>query len=376
MEDCLAFSSGNAEVSKLQDRWKLVDGSRWLFYFGSGDEAASEATRALEIIRHYGLDESCFIGRPDPKFSYLLAQRTPPAGALEGEDCLRYDLDALKVKPDGENWLMTDGRSRMLLFSDVGNAHRALALVKYYGFTHQCFVGRPDPDFVYWRKDDADELATEQPITDKPITDAIERGLVAYYSFDGDFNDYSGNPYHATNMGAAWVSNRYGHENKALLFDGSNSGVRLDEGFPEVFDQSLTVSMWVYFNDDSRAILFGSYDTANNVNFEKHRRNRLRIWWNDGEVDFYTPDNAITLQKWHLVTFVRDKERGKFVIYVDGNEVANTSNTGTDVTPAGRFYVGRDSRAGSTVTDGKIDDVRVYNRALPNQEVSGLLRTT
>jgi len=192
----------------------------------------------------------------------------------------------------------------------------------------------------------------------------IENGLVSWYQFDGDFNDHSTNSYHATNVGASWTANRLGENNKALSFDGNSSGVRLDNGFPNVFNGSLTVSMWVYFKDDTRAILFGSYNTANNVVFEKHTNNRLRIWWNNGQIDFFSPDNVVGTNKWFFVTFVRDKGQNKFIIYVNDKEVASTSGIGTDVTPAGPFYIGRDSRTGTTVTNGMIDDVKIYNRAI------------
>jgi len=192
----------------------------------------------------------------------------------------------------------------------------------------------------------------------------IENGLVSWYQFDGDFNDHSTNSYHATNIGALWTANRLGENNKALSFDGNSSGVRLDKGFPDVFNGSLTVSMWVYFNDDDRSVLFGSYSTANNVVFEKHTNFRLRIWWNNGQIDFFSPNNVVTSNKWVFVTFVRDKGQNKFIIYVNDKEVASTSGIGTDVTPAGPFYIGRDSRTGTTVTNGKIDDVKIYNRAL------------
>jgi len=192
----------------------------------------------------------------------------------------------------------------------------------------------------------------------------IENGLVAWYQFDGDFNDHSTNSYHATNVGASWTVNRLGENNKALSFDGNSSGVRLDNGFPNVFNGSLTVSMWVYFKDDTRAILFGSYNTANNVVFEKHTNNRLRIWWNNGQIDFFSPDNVVSTNKWFFVTFVRDKGQNKFIIYVNDKEVASTSGIGTDVTPAGPFYIGRDSRTGTTVTNGMIDGVKIYNKAI------------
>jgi hypothetical protein len=194
----------------------------------------------------------------------------------------------------------------------------------------------------------------------------LENGLVSWYPFDGDFSDHSPNSYDATNVGASWTKNRFGETDKALLFDGNSSGVRLDKGFPDVFKGNLTVSMWVYFKDDTRAILFGSYNTANNVVFEKHTNNRLRIWWNNGQIDFFSPDNVVGTNKWFFVTFVRDKAQNKFIIYVNDMEVASKYGIGTDVTPAGPFYIGRDSRIGTTVTNGMIDDVKIFNRAITN----------
>ncbi len=200
----------------------------------------------------------------------------------------------------------------------------------------------------------------------------IKNGLVAYYQFDGDFSDHSGNGYHATNMGAGFTSGRNGQANTALLLNGSNSGVRLDNGYPKIFGGSLTISAWVYFNDDNRAIIFGSYDTPNNFSIEKHTGKRLRLWWNNGQRDFYSPTGAVSLKTWHLVSFVRDKAKDKFYIYVDGKEVANFSGTGTDVIPAGPFYIGRDVRTGSTVMNGRIDDLQINNRALSSIEISSL----
>ena len=156
---------------------------------------------------------------------------------------------------------------------------------------------------------------------------AAREDLVAWYQFDGDLNDRSASNFRAENVDALWTSDRSNKENMALEFNGSNSGIRLDDRFPEVLTGSFSLSMWVQFKDDSRAILLGSYNAANNVNFEKHTNNRLRIFWNNGEKDFFTTYNVVSTNKWHLVTFIRDKERDMFSIGVDGKEVANMSGS-------------------------------------------------
>ncbi len=49
--------------------------------------------------------------------------------------------------------IVTDGRSRLLDFGgSETEALRAIAVIKTLGFTRQCFVGRPDPPMMYFRR--------------------------------------------------------------------------------------------------------------------------------------------------------------------------------------------------------------------------------
>lgn len=194
----------------------------------------------------------------------------------------------------------------------------------------------------------------------------------AWFPFDGNFFDYSGNNYHGVNMGTTWTTDRFGIPGKALSFNGSNSGVMLNSGYPPVFSGSLTFSCWMYFNDDSRGILFGSYNTAYNVNFEKHTDYRLRIYWNNGERDLYTPPGVVSAHSWYFVTFIRDVITDSFHIYLNGQLIETFPDVGSNIAPAGPFFIGRDSRTGPTVVFGKMDDIRIYGSALSDTEVLAL----
>lgn len=152
LEDCIGFNPDRVEVSRERGRWKIVEGSHWMFDFGSGRRARQEARQAWKIIRHYNLTQSCFVGRPNPEFQYLLSRRAAPRGRVGSEDCINFNERNLRIRRDGRRWLMTDGRSRMLLFDRAREAYQALFLIRYYGFSQHCFVGRPDPDFEYWRR--------------------------------------------------------------------------------------------------------------------------------------------------------------------------------------------------------------------------------
>jgi hypothetical protein len=67
-EDCLSFNPATTTVKKVQGRWKIVDGSHWVFDFGNKEK---EARTAFSIIKKYRFSRSCFVGRPKPSFEYL-----------------------------------------------------------------------------------------------------------------------------------------------------------------------------------------------------------------------------------------------------------------------------------------------------------------
>ncbi len=111
-----------------------------------------EAELAQSIIRHYGFDRHCFVGRPDPSLEYWLAGGAAPAGAVRGEDCIAFDRDSLSLKQRSGGWSMTAGRQSLRLFPNREEAEQALAVIARYGFRQNCFVGRPDPSMTYLRK--------------------------------------------------------------------------------------------------------------------------------------------------------------------------------------------------------------------------------
>ena len=149
-EDCVSFNPDTAEVKQIGGRWKIVDGSHWLFDFG---DKKSEAERSLNIIKHYHMNQSCFVGRPHPSFSYFLVSGSSPVGAFSGEDCVSFNPATIEVKNIGGRWKIVDGTHWLFDFgAKESEARQAFAIIKKYGFTSSCFVGRPQPSFKYLRK--------------------------------------------------------------------------------------------------------------------------------------------------------------------------------------------------------------------------------
>src|SRR5687768_7351134 len=71
------------------------------------------------------------------------------------------------------------------------------------------------------------------------------QGLVAYYPFDGNANDVSGNQLHGTETGTTPTADRNGTAAGALAFDGITAFV--DCGNPSQFNfaGSFTIAAWV-----------------------------------------------------------------------------------------------------------------------------------
>jgi hypothetical protein len=160
-EDCISFNPNNAQVSNVQGRWKIVDGTHWLFDFGS---KKAEADRALQIIKHYGMNQSCFVGRPQPSFSYMLVSGRSPTGSMPGEDCIGFNPANIEVKHINGRWKIVEGSHWIFDFGNKeSEARTAFAIIKQHGFNQVCYVGRPQASFQYLKAGAAAVPPTQPP---------------------------------------------------------------------------------------------------------------------------------------------------------------------------------------------------------------------
>ena len=79
--------------------------------------------------------------------------------------------------------------------------------------------------------------------------DITSDGLVAYYDFDGDANDNSGNSNDGTVTNATLTSDRHGNSNKAYSFDGNNSYVEIPWSGTAIIKGDITMSVWLNIKD-------------------------------------------------------------------------------------------------------------------------------
>ncbi len=66
-DDCIKFNLSNLTLKKEGSKWLLRDGSHRMHMFPN----KNEADKALAVIKKYGFNRTCYIGRPDPSMTYF-----------------------------------------------------------------------------------------------------------------------------------------------------------------------------------------------------------------------------------------------------------------------------------------------------------------
>jgi hypothetical protein len=148
--DCISFNPNNISIQPFGNtgQFRIMDGNMAMILFPN----RAEAQQAFNIIKHYNLNRQCFVGRPNPPFEYMLRGNNSPSGAFQGEDCISFNPSTLQVRREGNIWLIVSSTSRMFSFNKEQDARIALEIMRKYGFTRSCFVGRPGPSFKYLRQ--------------------------------------------------------------------------------------------------------------------------------------------------------------------------------------------------------------------------------
>lgn len=227
----------------------------------------------------------------------------------------------------------------------------------------------------------------------------INSNLVGWWKLDDGSGtsaaDSSGNSntgtLHPDNSSQNPVWTTSGMNGGALTFDGVNTqAVSAADSSSLELSGSWTVSTWVNLSalpaSGNLATFIYKYAGGGGVNYllgVDYGWSVAGLHWEvyaqytDGSWTAATY-GGVTTGTWYLVTGVYDSPSKNLYLYLNGSLVA-TQNVGTYVPASAAgypLYLGGDLRAGGHVTNGTIDDARVYNRALSAADVMTLYTST
>lgn len=148
-------------------------------------------------------------------------------------------------------------------------------------------------------------------------------GLVAYYPFNGNANDVSGNGNHGTVNGATLTTDRNNNADNAYVFD--NSNIEIPHQFYSNGWNDYTINLWFLTSDktvSSQAILNTiphdgeglNFNHPHHINvFSHYKSSDLNIdnWdiWSGNEFSINVENNI-----WYMISIVKHNDEYKYYI--------------------------------------------------------------
>jgi hypothetical protein len=196
----------------------------------------------------------------------------------------------------------------------------------------------------------------------------VTEGLVACYLFDGDAKDGSGNGNHGTVHGATLTEDRFGNADSAYSFDRSNSYIQSNISVD--LAQGMSYSTWVFVQgrEKSHANLISI--NGRSFSFFQYLGNHIELCM--GNCLGHHPIKSVKDNQWqHFVITLNSNVAQIFLNseLVKTLEVSSVLQKFDNVS----LYLGGEGGTDYNLT-GKMDDVRIYNRALSESEIQQLYK--
>ncbi len=213
-------------------------------------------------------------------------------------------------------------------------------------------------------------------------------GLIAYFPFNANANDESGNGHNATVVNAILTNDRFGNNNSAYSFDGnsgteryifSNIGTHNALSFSVWFKTATPTTMYpdiLNYGSNNRleaSINGNHFAYTANGSIGKIAAGAVigGTWAPLINSNVYVSDN-----QWHhaVICYVPNDNIYLYIDNIFVDKASYNQNNPTD----DLLYIGRqiNDNAGSVMHEthfnGSIDDIRIYDRKLTEMEISNL----
>jgi hypothetical protein len=243
----------------------------------------------------------------------------------------------------------------------------------------------------YWRVDESNGTVTYTgdvwSFSTRPEIPVTDPNLLGWWKLDEGMGsivlDWSGHDNHGTLAnGPIWVE---GIDGGALHFDGKDDFVDLGTPAELYIPDNYTYTAWFRVGQDingdsgpqyllcigSRSDLVFGVEDAVGVDGD------LSLHYYDTAATFHAVGVGQTVWSsgdWHMVAGTKDSATGH-KIYLDGELRNSDTNTNNDNYATTRMIsLGARAWTGHQFYNGDIDDVRIYNKTLTQQEIQNVMR--
>jgi len=218
------------------------------------------------------------------------------------------------------------------------------------------------------------ELLAKKPLWHGALIHDVS--CCCYLPFDYDDGSYardrSGYQNHSTIYGATRTSGKIG---AALSFNGTDDYVKHADGVLDLKTKG-TWSHWIFANSFPSGMTLMHYWAKQRFMSRDGKLSAEFLMEETGAWAFCTDPNLLELNKWLYISVTHDKDlpSKSTKLFINAKQVMAIDNPYTIVSPPpGRALHIGSGEAGASSFDGVIDEVRVYNRPVSQDEIRMLM---
>ena len=197
---------------------------------------------------------------------------------------------------------------------------------------------------------------------------------IIYYPFNGDTKNHAQDNFDATNYNATLTTDEKGNANSAYNFASSSQYIATSNDPALNFTDKITISLWVkpdYLPDNEQFVIsHGSYEDRYKMSIIPQKTLRWTLKTSNGVADV---DDTTALKTGEFVHFTGVYTGYSLELYRDGKFVAYKPLSGTIGTSTKSITLARKDESETNYNfRGTIDEVRIYDAALPVNYISKL----
>lgn len=201
----------------------------------------------------------------------------------------------------------------------------------------------------------------------------INSNLEAYYPFNGNANDASGNGFDAVaNASVVQTVDRHGTANSAFHFD-SNSQISIEHnGVGSVLSSTpFTVSLWI--KPENLNAIEGFFTAPRS--FHQHIYPDIIAWrqFQNGIEQQFDISVSFNANQWNQFVWTYDGSKMNWFLNGDFRHEFQVSGN-LDTPDPYIYHIGASVQSGVPGFDGDLDDIRIYSRALTAAEIDSLYK--
>lgn len=222
----------------------------------------------------------------------------------------------------------------------------------------------------------------------------LDKGLLAYYPFNGNANDESGNNNNPAINNATITADRFGNPNSAYHFNGIYQYMRIPNKPSINFRNEITLSVWVRptgfyygichasqliskgggnYNPGNYALRFDDALFSNGTGCDGKVCDSIhQNFRGTGTVLKPYGGEFIKKNKWYNVLYTNDGKTAK--LYVNCELKYSVAFPETFTNDEDLFFGKSDDDIFPFWLNGDLDDIRIYSRALNSEEITSLCK--